>query len=169
MFQKVEADIYVMVDGDGTYQASEVYRLIKPIMDRQAEMVIGARWMKGSNSKTRVINLLGNRLFRTIVNILFGAGLSDVLSGYRAFSRAFVKEVKLTGEGFETEVELTIKAALGGWRIVEVPVSLAERPRGSHSKIKVARDGVAVLGAILSLFREYRLSTRLCTKSVSHG
>lgn len=143
----------------------EVHRVINPVIDRQAEMVIGARWMKGSRSKTRVINLLGNRLFLTIVNILFGVRLNDVLSGYRAFSRAFVKGVQLTGGGFETEVELTIKAALGGWRIIEVPVGLAQRPRGSHSKIRVLRDGMAILNTILSLFREYRISVRLCTKS----
>jgi len=166
MFRQVEADIYVMVDGDGTYQAPEVHRVIKPIIDRQAEMVIGARWMKGSRSKTKGVNLLGNRLFLTMVNTLFGTELNDVLSGYRAFSREFVKGVKLTGGGFETEVELTIKAALGGWHIIEVPVSLAQRPRGSHSKIKVLRDGMVILNTILSLFRESRTSARLCTKSV---
>ncbi len=152
MFKEVEADIYVMVDGDGTYQAPDVHRVIKPVIDQQAGMVIGARWMKGSHSKIRVINLLGNRLFLMMVNTLFGAGLNDVLSGYRAFSREFVKDVKLTAGGFETEVELTIKAALGGWRIVEVPVSVDQRPTGSRSKIKVLRDGMAILNTILSLF-----------------
>jgi len=157
MFRQVEADVYLMVDGDGTYQASEAQGLIEPILRGQAEMVIGARWTKDSQSKTRLINLLGNGLFRAIVNALFGAGLNDVLSGYRAFSREFVKGMKLTGGGFETEVEVTIKAAIGGWRIVEVPISLEERPRGSHSKIRVLRDGVAILGAVLSLFREFKL------------
>jgi glycosyltransferase involved in cell wall biosynthesis len=157
MFRQVEADIYLMVDGDGTYQASEAQGLIEPILRGQAEMVIGARWTKDSCSKARAVNLLGNRLFRATVNSLFGAGLNDVLSGYRAFSREFVKGVKLTGGGFETEVELTIKAVIGGWRIVETPISLAERPRGSHSKIRVLRDGMAILGAVLSLFREFKL------------
>src|SRR5262249_32981274 len=140
-FRQVEADVYVMVDGDGTYQASEARRLIEPIHRHQAEMVIGARWTKDSRSKTKMINLLGNRLFRMIVNALFGSELNDILSGYRAFSREFVKEAQLTGGGFETEAELTIKAALGEWRIIEVPVSLIRRPRGSHSKIKALRDG----------------------------
>jgi len=165
MFRQVEADVYVMVDGDGTYQASEVHRLIEPILRRQAEMVIGARWMKDSRSRSRTINLLGNQLFRTTVNALFGARLNDVLSGYRAFSRELVKGVKLTGGGFETEVELTIKAMIGGWRITEVPISLAERPRGSSSKIRVLRDGIVILGAILALFREHRTFARLCAKS----
>ena len=154
MFQQVEADVYVMIDGDGTYQASEVHRVIKPIICQQAGMVIGARWMKDSHSKARVVNLLGNRLFRMMVNTLFGIRLNDVLSGYRAFSHEFVKGVELTGGGFETEVELTIKAALGGWRIVEVPVSLTRRPRDSRSKIKVLRDGMVILSTILSLFYE---------------
>jgi hypothetical protein len=166
MFRQVEADVYVIVDGDGTYQALEAQGLVEPILRKQAEMVIGARWTKGSRPKTRAINLLGNRFFRTIVNALFCAGLNDVLSGYRAFSREFVKGVKLTGGGFETEVELTIKAVIGGWRIAEVPISLAERPSGSHSKIRVLHDGMAILGAILSLFREHKTSTRLCEKLV---
>jgi glycosyltransferase involved in cell wall biosynthesis len=166
MFRQVEADVYVMVDGDGTYQASEAQELIEPILRGQAEMVIGARWMKNSRSKTRVINLIGNRLFRMIVNALFGAELNDILSGYRAFSHEFVKEVRLTGGGFETEAEITIKAVVGGWRVVEVPISLAERPSGSHSKIRVLRDGMVILGAILALFREHRMSARLYAKSV---
>jgi glycosyltransferase involved in cell wall biosynthesis len=161
MFRQVEADVYVMVDGDGTYHASEVQGLVEPIHCGQAEMVIGARWMKGSRPKASVVNLLGNRLFRTMVNALFGARLNDLLSGYRAFSREFVKGVKLTGGGFETEAEMTIKAVIGKWRVVEVPISLARRASGSHSKIKVLRDGVVILGAILSLFREYRASSRL--------
>jgi glycosyltransferase involved in cell wall biosynthesis len=148
MFRQVDADVYVMVDGDGTYHASEAQRLVEPVLRGQVEMVIGARWTKDSRSNTRVINLLGNRLFRMIVNVLFGAG------------------VKLTGGGFETEVELTIKALIGGWRIAEVPISLAERPRGSHSKIRALRDGMAILGAILALFREHRTSSQLCAKSV---
>jgi glycosyltransferase involved in cell wall biosynthesis len=156
MFRQVEADVYVMVDGDGTYKASEAQGLVEPILCGQAEMVIGARWTKGSRPKTKVINLLGKRLFRAIVHALFGAGLNDVLSGYRAFSRAFVKGMKLSGGGFETEVEMTIKAVIGGWRVVEVPISLAERPRGSHSKIRVLRDGMAILGSVLSLFREFK-------------
>jgi|SRR5262245_18245958 len=165
MFRQVNADVYVMVDGDGTYHASEAQRLVEPVLRGQAEMVIGARWTEDSHSNTRVINLLGNRLFRTTVNALFGAGLNDVLSGYRAFSRAFVKGVKLTSGGFETEVELTIKAVTGGWRVAEVPISLAERPRGSRSKIRVLRDGMAILSAILALFREHRTSSQLCAKS----
>lgn len=146
-----------MIDGDGTYQASEVHRVIKPIICQQAEMVIGARWMEGSRSKAGVVNLLGNRLFRMMVNTLFGLGLNDVLSGYRAFSHEFVKGVELTGGGFDTEVELTIKAALGRWRIVEVPVSLTRRPRNSHSKIRILHDGVAILHTILSLFYKFCL------------
>ena len=156
MFRQVEADVYVMVDGDGTYYASEAQGLVEPILCGQAEMVVGARWTKDSRSKARAVNLLGNWLFRATVNSLFGAGLNDVLSGYRAFSREFVKAVKLTGEGFETEIELTIKAVTGGCRVVEVPISLAERPRGSHSKIRVLRDGLAIFGAILSLLREFK-------------
>ena len=90
------------------------------------------------------------------MSALFRVGPNDVLSGYRAFSREFVKRVKLTGRGFETEVELTIKAVTGGYRVVEIPINLAERPRDSHSKIIALRDGMAIFIAVLSLFREHR-------------
>jgi glycosyltransferase involved in cell wall biosynthesis len=161
MFRQVEAEVYLMVDGDATYQASEARGLVEPILLQQAEMVIGARWTKGSRAEAGAVNLLGNRLFRTIVNSLFGAGLNDVLSGYRAFSREFAKGVELTSGGFETEVELTIKAMIGGWRVVEVPIGLSERPRDSRSKIRALRDGVAILGTVLAFFREHRTSAQL--------
>jgi glycosyltransferase involved in cell wall biosynthesis len=157
MFRQVDADVYVMVDGDGTYSSSEVHKVIRPIICQQAAVVIGTRWTKDSFANTKAINLLGNRLFLRLVNVLFGTGLNDVLSGYRAFSHEFVKGVRLTGGGFETEVELTIKAVLGGWHIVEVPVSLTRRPRGSHSKIRVLHDGLAILRTIFSLFCKSRL------------
>lgn len=154
MFQKVEADIYVMVDGDGTYPGAVVRNLIAPIRDDEADMVIGSRLHARSHSRFKLLNLFGNTFFLALLNWMFKARLTDLLSGYRAFSRRFVKSVPLSGGGFEIEAELTIKALERGFRIVEVPVDLCERPKGSHSKIRWIQDGVLILNTILALFRD---------------
>src|SRR5205085_237191 len=104
----------------------------------------------------RALNRLGNRLFLSVLNSTFKVQITDMLSGYRAFSRAFVKSVPLFGGGFETETELTIKALERGFRIVEVPCDLTSRPEGSFSKIRIAHDGVRILSTILALFRDYK-------------
>jgi hypothetical protein len=156
MFRKVEADIYVMVDGDDTYPADVVQTLIAPIRDGQADMVIGSRLHRSSRSSFRPLNRLGNLLFRALLGAMFGVRLSDLLSGYRSFSRRLVRTVPLFGGGFETETEMTIKALHRGFRIVEVPVDLGPRPPGSHSKLRLVHDGVIVLTTILALFRDYK-------------
>jgi hypothetical protein len=156
MFHQVEADLYVMVDGDGTYPAAAVHRLIAPVLAGEADMVVGSRLHELSHSEFKAANRLGNRIFRGIVRLGFGARLTDILSGYRAFSRPFVKGVPLFGGGFEIETELTIKALERGWRILEVPVDLVHRPAGSHSKIRLLRDGMLILNMILSLLRDYK-------------
>ena len=156
MFRRIDADIYVMVDGDGTYPAADVHRLIAPILDGTADMVVGTRLDQASQSEFRALNRLGNRLFLWLVRLTFHVQLGDLLSGYRAFSRRFVKGMPLFGGGFETETELTIKALQRGYVIVEVPVTLRHRPVGSHSKIRVAHDGMRILHTALSLFRDYK-------------
>ncbi len=156
MFSQVEADIYVMVDGDDTYPAGEVHRLIEPILLGKAEMVVGSRLMPSSDSDFRPLNKFGNGLFLHAINFIFKVKLSDVLSGYRAFSREFVKSIPIFGGGFETEVELTVKALARGYRISEVPVSLTPRPEGSFSKIRIVQDGFVILNSILSLVRDYK-------------
>src|SRR2546426_167488 len=156
MFQQVEADIYVMVDGDRTYPAAEVRELIAPIVNREADMVVGSRLHHHARSQFRPLNRFGNALFQLVLNWLFHARLTDILSGYRAFSRRFVKEVPLFAGGFEIETELTIKALQRGYRIVEVPTNLGRRPEGSYSKIRWAQDGILILNTILTLFRDYK-------------
>jgi glycosyltransferase involved in cell wall biosynthesis len=156
MFRKVEADIYVMVDGDDTYPAELVDSLIAPVRAGQADMVIGSRLHRSSRSQFRPLNRLGNGVFRALLGLIFGVRLTDLLSGYRAFSRRLVRTVPLFGGGFETETEMTIKALHRGFRIVEVPVDLVERRAGSHSKIRVVHDGVIILTTILALFRDYK-------------
>ena len=156
MFSQVEADVYVMVDGDATYPPGDVHKLIQPIVDGDADMVVGSRLMRTSESEFRLLNLVGNSFFFKIINFTFNVRLSDVLSGYRAFSREFVKNIPAFGGGFETEVELTIKALARGYRITEVPVRLTSRPEGSVSKIRIVSDGFVILNTILTLFRDYK-------------
>jgi len=156
MFQQVDADVYVIVDGDGTYPASEVHKLLAPVLEGDADMVIGSRLHSHSQSQFHPLNRFGNRLFLRILSGSFKVKITDLLSGYRAFSRSFVKSVPLFGGGFETETELTIKALQRGYRIVEVPVDLGVRPEGSFSKIRIGHDGFRILNMFLALFRDYK-------------
>jgi glycosyltransferase involved in cell wall biosynthesis len=156
MFRKVDADFYVMVDGDGTYPASAVGRLLAPVLNGEADMVVGSRLHADSQSQFRQLNRWGNRLVRATLNSIFGVRLTDILSGYRAFSRDFVKGLPLFGGGFEIETELTIKAVERGFRIKEVPIDLTRRPEGSHSKIQFVRDGFLIVNTTLTLFRDYK-------------
>ncbi|HYW69985.1 MAG TPA: hypothetical protein VE961_03055, partial [Pyrinomonadaceae bacterium] len=110
----------------------------------------------GTSSEFRSMNRWANRLVLRLLNSMFRTNLTDVLSGYRAFNRKFVKTLPLFGGGFEIETELTIKAVARGWRIVEIPTTLTARPQGSHSKIKFWRDGLLILNTILALFRDYK-------------
>ena len=154
MFRKVDADVYVMVDGDGTYPAASVHRLIEPILQSEADMVVGSRLHPSSRSSFKAANLFGNKLIRWLLKWIFRVPLTDILSGYRAFHRSFVKGIPLFGGGFEVETELTIKALQRGFRIEEVAVNLEDRPKGSYSKIHIVRDGFLILNTILALFRD---------------
>lgn len=156
MFRRIDADIYVMVDGDATYPANLVHTLVEPIRRGDADMVVGSRLHSGSKSEFRFLNRLGNRVFRLLLNAMFGIQLTDLLSGYRAFSLRLVRSLALFAGGFETETELTIKALERGFSIVEVPVDLSPRPYGSHSKIRIVHDGVWILHTIMKLLRDYR-------------
>lgn len=156
MFRQVEADVYVMVDGDGTYPPEDVHKLLAPLLSGQADMVVGSRLATGSESDFKSLNRLGNQLFLSAINVIFDVHLSDILSGYRTFSRGFVKNIPIFGGGFETEAELTIKALGRGYRILELPVNLKARPKGSFSKIRILRDGTLILNTILALFRDYK-------------
>jgi glycosyltransferase involved in cell wall biosynthesis len=155
MFQRVEADLYVMVDGDNTYPAAEVHRLLEPVAQGRCDMAVGSRLLAAGSSFRR-LNLLGNHFFLRVINGVFGTRLTDVLSGYRAMNRAFVQGLPLFVTGFEVEVELTIKALVRGFRIQEVPTALRDRPEGSHSKLRKLRDGTRILWTILALVRDYK-------------
>lgn len=156
MFRRVDADFYVMADGDGTYPAGEAPAVVEPVLRGDADMVVGTRLLRESESEFRTINRAGNRLFLWIFSRLFRVRITDLLSGYRAFSAEFVRGIPLFGGGFEIDAELTIKALQRGFRVAEVPVTLVRRPEGSRSKIRVFRDGVVILNAMLTLARDYK-------------
>ena len=156
MFRRVDADFYVMVDGDGTYPPEAVHRLLAPVVSGDADMVIGSRLHVDSQSQFKQLNRLGNRLVRALLNFIFRVQLTDILSGYRVFNRRFVKSLPLFGGGFEIETELTIKAVQRGYRVLETPVDLSHRPAGSHSKIQFMRDGFLIVNTTLALFRDYK-------------
>ena len=130
-------------------------------------MVVGSRLHNQTRSEFRSINRWANRLVLAVLNSMFRVKLTDILSGYRAFNRKFVKTLPVFGGGFEIETELTIKAVARGYRIVEIPTALTSRPAGSHSKIKFFRDGFLILNTILALFRDYKPLTFFGTTGVS--
>lgn len=155
-FRAVEADVYLLVDGDGTYPAADASRILAPILSGDADVVVGGRLDAGSRSQFRALNRFGNHLFLRVVNLVFVTRVSDLLTGYRAMTREFVKHAPVLSTGFELETELTILALERGFRTVEVPVRLAERTSGSRSKLRVGGDGLRILGAIFTLLRDYR-------------
>jgi hypothetical protein len=156
MFREINADIYVMVDGDGTYPAASVHALLEPVMINDADMVIGSRLDPASESQFGLMNRLGNNFVLFLTRVLFDAHIKDMLSGYRVFSRNIVKQLPLLSSGFEIETELTIKALERGYRVIERPVHLSNRPEGSYSKIRHVHDGLSILKMIFSLARDYK-------------
>ena len=156
MFREIEADIYVMIDGDGTYPVISVNQLIEPVMNGRADMVVGTRLHVTSDSMFRIPNLLGNFMYKILVNKLFRVRLTDILSGYRVFNRRLVRSLPLFKGGFETEAEMTIKALERGFTIKEIPVNLGVRPEGSFSKIRLLHDGWLILMTIFTLLRDYK-------------
>lgn len=157
-FLDIEADIYVLSDADMTYPASQVRDLIKPILAGEADMVVGDRHSAGhyAAENKRALHGFGNRLVRDLVNKLFRANLADIMSGYRAFNRRFVKSYPILVEGFEIETDVTLHALDKRFRIVEIPVEYRDRPTGSSSKLNTLRDGIRVLSTIGNILRYYR-------------
>ncbi|MDW8190387.1 MAG: glycosyltransferase [Pseudobdellovibrionaceae bacterium] len=156
MFSEVEADIYVMVDGDDTYPADAVQRLIAPILNNQADMVVGSRFQKFEKNAFRPFHEFGNWLVRTLVNLIFNANLTDILSGYRAFNRSIVKGLPIVSQGFEVETEMVMQALYYRYKIIEIPVEYRARPPGSYSKLNTIKDGVLVLKTLINVAKTYK-------------
>jgi glycosyltransferase involved in cell wall biosynthesis len=151
MFRSVDADVYLIVDGDQTYPAAAAPSLLEPLLGDRADMVVGSRLHRSSASEFEMFNRLGNQFFVALLRFLFGISLTDVLSGYRAFTRDVVRKVELTSGGFQVETELTIKTVRAGFRVMEVPVDHRLRRPGSRSKLRPWRDGLAILARMLAL------------------
>ncbi len=158
MFRTVEADCYVMVDGDSTYPATHVHDLMRPVLEGRADMVVGDRLSSRAYDaqNTRVLHGFGNRLVRWLINGLYGSGVRDVMTGYRVFSRMFVKTMPVLSSGFEVETEMTLHALDKGLRIEEIPIDYLQRPVGSESKLNTLRDGLLVLRTIASIVKYYK-------------
>ena len=154
MFADVEADVYVIADGDGTYDAAAAPRLIARLLDDQLDMAVAARG--GETAAFRRGHRVGNAAINQFVARLFRQRVTDMLSGYRIMSRRFVKSFPALATGFEIETELTIHALELRMPFAEIPVPYAARPEGSHSKLSTWRDGIRILAAILFLFKEVR-------------
>jgi len=155
MFADIEADIYVLVDGDDTYDAASAPGLVRKVMDEQLDMVIGAR-VETADAAYRQGHRLGNAVLTGIVRWIFGDRMSDMLSGYRVFSRRFVKSFPALSSGFETETEFTIHALDLAMPLGEVATPYKERPPGSTSKLRTYADGIRILRAIVVLVKEER-------------
>jgi len=156
MFRTVDADIYVLVDGDCTYPADAARTLVEPLLQGRADMVIGSRLHPSSVSEFDTLNRWGNQFFVFLTRLWFGIRLNDVLSGYRALTRDVVSSMKIASGGFQVETELTIQAVQHGFRVIEVPVGQRPRPKGSRSKLRPFRDGLAILGLMWSFYRRHR-------------
>ena len=155
MFADVEADVYVLVDGDDTYHAPSAPLLVERLLAEQLDMVVGRR-VTEIEQAYRPGHRLGNRLLTGVVARVFGDRFKDILSGYRVFSRRFVKSFPALTKEFEIETELTVHALELDMPIAEVDTPYKDRPAGSVSKLRTYRDGVRILTAILVLFKEER-------------
>jgi glycosyltransferase involved in cell wall biosynthesis len=155
MFADVEADIYVMADGDATYDAGAAPTLVARLVEDGLDMVVGARKSEIEQAYRRG-HRFGNRLFNGLLARLFGRSFSDIFSGYRAFSRRFVKSFPALSSGFETETEISVHALELAVPVAEIVTAYGARPEGSASKLSTWRDGWRIMRTIVHLFRSER-------------
>lgn len=157
-FLEINADIYMLVDADLTYPAERAPDLMAPVIEGLADMVVGDRHSAGHYAieNKRILHGFGNRIVRDLVNCLFNAELADIMSGYRVFTRRFVKSYPILVEGFEIETDMTLHALDKRFRIIEIPVEYKDRPEGSDSKLNTISDGAKVLITIVHILRYYR-------------
>lgn len=156
MFRDIDANYYVLVDGDDTYPAESAADLVEPIALGRADMTVGDRLSNGTygEENDRAFHGFGNNLVRWLIKVIYGFAFDDVMTGYRAMSKAFVKTMPVMSKGFQIETELSIHAVDKRCRIVDVPITYRDRPEGSDSKLNTFQDGAKVILAITSLFKE---------------
>lgn len=157
MFREIDAECYIMTDGDDTYPAEDAVKLAEPILQGRADMVIGDRLSSTYFTENkRPFHNTGNRLVRGLINLIFQSRIKDIMTGARAFNYEFVKSFPILSTGFEIETEMSIHALDKNFRLMEVPVDYRDRPEGSVSKLNTFSDGVKVLRTIARLFRDYK-------------
>ena len=157
MFRDIDAECYLMIDGDDTYPAENAREMVDLVLNKGVDMVIGDRLSSTYFTENkRPFHNMGNRIVRSLINHLFHSNVKDIMTGYRAFSRLFVKSFPVLSKGFEIETEMTIHALDKNFLLEEIPVTYRDRPEGSESKINTVSDGMKVLKTIASLFRDYK-------------
>lgn len=158
MLRDIDADYYIMVDGDDTYPAESAPALLEPLIAGNADTVVGDRLSNGTygEENKRAFHGLGNNLVRWLIYLLYGFRYADVMTGYRSFNKFFAKSLPVLSSGFQIETELSIHAADKRWRIEQIPIEYRDRPVGSVSKLNTFSDGAKVLGMIFSLFKDYK-------------
>lgn len=157
MFRDIEADCYLMVDGDDTYDPSSAPEMVQLVLEKQYDMVIGDRLSSTYFTENkRPFHNVGNKSVRFAINRLFKSKVKDIMTGYRAFSRSFVKACPISSQEFEVETEMTVHALDKNLKITSIPILYQDRPAGSFSKLHTIRDGVSVIFKIFDLFRIYR-------------
>lgn len=155
MFCDIDADIYIMADGDGTYGPADAEELIRTLITERADMVVGTR--RGVHADAgRNGHAFGNRLFNQLYRVLFGNDFTDILSGYRAFSRRYVKSFPAVSAGFEIETEMSVHASRLKLPVCEIELDYGRRPEGSHSKLSTFKDGFKILWMFAMLMKETR-------------
>ena len=155
MFADIEADVYLIIDGDATYDPTQATVMVKQLVEDDLDMVVGVR-SSVSESQIRTGHTLGNRLFNRLYKSLFGSEFSDILSGYRVFSKRFVKTFPAVSSGFEIETEMSVHASQLGLPVSEIPVNYMSRPEGSQSKLRTIKDGYRIFKAMIALLKENR-------------
>jgi len=156
MLKRVEADVYVMLDADATYPAARIPDLIKPVLDGTSDMVVGARLGSPEAGAFRRFHHTGNVILCRLISLIWGARLTDVLSGYRAFTAEVARILPVVSSGFEVETEMTVQALFYNMTISEVDIEYRARPEGSLSKLRSYRDGFAIFLQVFHLLRAYK-------------
>ena len=157
MFREINANCYLMIDGDDTYPAENAREMCDLVLSQKADMVIGDRLSSTYFTENkRPFHNFGNRIVRLLINKLFHNNIKDIMTGYRAFSYEFVKGFPVLSKNFEIETEMTIHAVDKNYKIKEIPVTYRDRPQGSVSKLNTYSDGIKVLKTIATLFKEYK-------------
>jgi len=156
MFEQIDEDILVMVDGDDTYDAAFVHKLIEPILRGDADMTAATRLTEHEEKSVRPLHTAGNRLVSAVINWMFRSQIGDIFSGYRAFTRAAIRQIPITAAGFDVETELTLQALYRGMVIKEMPSAYRARPEGSFSKLNTFSDGFRVLLKMFLIIKSYK-------------